>query len=137
MNSSGEETELSISKGLSAYVRTRLQLVSIETHEALAHFQGKLAPILIALVCATSVYFLILLALVSWLGKFLATLTDNPLVGWELAAILFAILHLLTILAMKKAITSKPKNPLFEYSKAELERDREWLQKNKPKKTNS
>ncbi|GHC62460.1 phage holin family protein [Roseibacillus persicicus] len=136
MNESGDETDLSFPKGLAAYLRTRLQLVSLETQEALAHLQGKLGPVLVAGISAISIYFLVLAALVSLLGKLLGLLGDHPLLGWEVAALLLAGLHIVIIFAMKKALTRKPPAPLFEYTRAELERDREWIQEHNPTSKN-
>lgn len=132
MNEPGEEPELSFPKGMAAYVRARLQLVSIETQEALAHLKGKFGAIFLVIVCAVGSYFLILAALVSFLGKLLGLLGKHPLLGWEVAALLLAGLHIVIIFAMKKKIQSKPEAPLFEYSRAELEHDREWIQEHKP-----
>jgi uncharacterized membrane protein YqjE len=132
MNESGDEDDLSFPKGMAAYIRTRLQLVSIETQEALAHLKGKLAPLFVIMVCAVGSYFLLLTALVSLLGKILGMLGNHPLLDWELAALLVAGLHIVIIFAMKRKITNEPSAPLFEYSRAELERDREWIQEHSP-----
>lgn len=137
MNEPGTEPELSFPKGMSAYFRTRLQLVSIETQEALAHLKGFLGPIIVILICAIGSYFLLLTALVSFLGKLLGLLGKHPLLGWEIAALLVAGLHIVIIFAMKKKITNGPSTPLFEYSRAELERDREWIQEHNPTSKNS
>ena len=129
------EVDLSLSKGLSSYLRTRLQLVSIESQEAFEHLKGKIAPLIIALICALVVYLLLVAAVVSLLGKMLSAISpDSTLLGWELAALLVAAGHVFILLKMKTLLTRIPKTPLFEYSRAELERDREWIQDNTPKK---
>lgn len=132
MNEPGDESDLSFPQGMAAYFRTRLQLVSIETQEALAHLKGKLAPLLLILGCAIVSYLLLLTAIVSLLGKALNLLGKHPLLGWEMAAFLVAGLHIVIIFAMRKKIQSQASAPLFEYSRAELERDREWIQENHP-----
>ena len=132
-----EESEVTLPKGMGSYLRTRLQLVSIETQEALEHLKGKLGPLFLVLVGAVGGYFLILAALVSFLGKLLGLMGNSPLLGWELAAFLVAGLHIALIFAMKKKISSKPPAPLYEYSRAEIERDREWIQEHNPKSKNS
>ena len=137
MNSPSDEPDLSLPKGLSAYLRTRLQLVSIESREACQHFQGKLLPALVVAICALSIYLLVLSATVSLLGKVLSMLGNHLLLSWEIAAFLVVGLHIVIIFAMKKKLTKKPKAPLFEYSRAELERDREWLQEHNPTNKNS
>ena len=96
MNEPGPEPDLSFPKGMSAYVKTRLQLASIETQEALAHLKHKLGPIVVILVCAVASYFLLLTALVSFLGKLLGLLGKSPFLGWELAALLVAGIHILS-----------------------------------------
>ncbi len=137
MNESNDESDLAFPKGMAAYLRTRLQLASIETQEALTHFKGKVGPLFLVLVCATGSYFLILAVLVSLLGKLLSLLGKHPILGWELAALLLAGLHIALIFAMKKRIIQKPTIPLYEYSRAELEHDREWIKENNPKNRNS
>ena len=136
-NDTDEDSELSFLQGMTAYLRTRLQLVSIETQEALAHLKEKIGPLLLALGCAVVGYFLILAALVSLLGKLLGLLGKSPLLGWELAALLVAGLHIYVIFAVRKKISIKPPTPLFEYSRAELERDREWIKENNLKSKSS
>ena len=139
MNPPSDEPEPSPSlpQGLVGYLRTRIQLVSIETREAGEHLQRKLLPIILVAVCALGTYLLLLAALVSLLGKVLKMMGEHLLLGWETAAFLVAGLHIVIIFAMKKKLTSKPNAPLFEYSRAELERDREWLQENKTTSKNS
>ena len=132
-----EEGDLSLGKGLSSYFRTRLQLVSIESQEALQHLKAKVAPLLIALACALVGYLLVIAAVVSFFGKMLSKLSpNNSLLGWELPALIIAGIHLIILLKMKNLLVQIPKAPLFEYSRAELERDREWIQENNPKKRN-
>ncbi|MBK1835129.1 phage holin family protein [Roseibacillus ishigakijimensis] len=132
MNESGNEPEISFPKGLSAYVRTRLQLISLETQEALVHLQGKMGPLVAVVICGLSAYVLVLAAVISLLGKALFLLTKNEFLGWEVIALGTAGLHIVIIKAMKAKITRKPKSPLFEYSRAELERDREWIHEHNP-----
>ncbi len=132
MNEPGDDSDLSFSAGITAYLRTRLQLVSIETVEALNHLKEKLLPIVIVLICAVGSYLLILAALVSFFGKVLGLIGKHPLLGWEFAALIVAGLHIGIIFWMKQKLTIKASGPLFEYSRAELERDREWIQEHKP-----
>ena len=134
MNQAGDEPESPLPKGLTSYVRTRLQLVSIETQEALTHLKGKVGPLVLVMVCAFFGYSLLLLAVVSLLGKLLSSW---GLWGWELSALILAGLHIGAIFLMKKKISAKPSSPLFEYSRAEIERDREWIQEHNPKNKNS
>ena len=137
MNEPNEEFDSSLPKGFSSYLRTRLQLVSIETQEALVFLKGKLGPVLMVLIAALTAYALTLTALVSFLGKLLGLVSEHPLIGWELIAFLIAGVHLVLIFAMKKKISKKPSTPLYEYSRAEIERDREWIQEHNPKSKNS
>lgn len=120
--------------GFGSYFRTRLQLVSIETQEALLHLREKLVPLVVALVCAIVAYLLLIAALVSFLGKLLTHWTGNPLVGWEIPGVLVLLLHTFILLKMKRSLARPSEMPLFEYSRAELERDREWIQDHTPKK---
>lgn len=124
----------SLGTGFASYFRTRLQLVSIETQEALLHLRAKVIPLVVALVCGVVVYLLLLATLISFLGKLLNHWTQSPFVSWEIPGLLVLILHALILFRMRKALTRPSETPLFEYSRAELERDREWIQDHTPKK---
>lgn len=130
----GEELNSSLGSGFGAYFRARLQLVSIETQEALLHLREKLVPLVVALVCALVVYLLLIAVLVSFLGKLLTHWTGQTLIGWEIPGVLILLLHAFILLKMKRSLTRPAETPLFEYSRAELERDREWIQDHTPKK---
>ncbi|MEM9080032.1 MAG: hypothetical protein AAGC74_05000 [Verrucomicrobiota bacterium] len=131
-----EDAGSSLGKGFQNYLGARFQLLALETREALTHYKGKLLPALITLASALSAYLLILAGLVSLLGKLLASFGKHPLLSWEIPALALAALHIFVLLKMARRLQQTPSQPLFEYSRAEIEHDREWLQENKLKKNN-
>ena len=92
-----------------------MQLVSIETQEALTHLKGKLLPIIVILVCAIGSYFLHSNS--SWFlssESCLGLLGKSPLLGWELRRpSSWQEFTSLLIFIMKKKITSKLSRPSF------------------------
>jgi uncharacterized membrane protein YqjE len=132
--SDGGNAERSLAQGVAEYLRSRLQLLAIESQEAKDHLQGKLVPLLVILVSGVSAYTLIMVALVGLLARALRAIPGFPWLDWEVAALLIALLHVTLLLGMKKALTRPLNRPLFEYSRAELERDRTWLHDNNPAK---
>lgn len=135
MNQFREDSEKdSLGHGVAEYFRARLQLLAIECEEAGSLLKGKLIPLLVILLSALTAYALITCAIVAFLGKLLRHLSGNPWLDWELVALLMGGLHLIILCQMKKKVTSAPSRPLFEYSRAELQRDRQWIQENNPTK---
>jgi uncharacterized membrane protein YqjE len=125
-----------LAQGVTEYLRSRLQLLAIESQEATGYLQGKLLPLVLFAISALSAYTLVMAALVGLLARALRAIPGSPLLDWEVAALLIAGLHLVVALRMKKALARPLDRPLFEYSRAELERDRTWLHDNNPAKKN-
>ncbi|MDP0490923.1 MAG: phage holin family protein [Verrucomicrobiota bacterium JB023] len=130
----GDDSGLSLGRGFATYLRARLQLLGIESQEALVFLKGKLLPLVVVLGCALITYLLVLAALISFLGKLLAAFSKHPLLGWEIPALLIAALHLVALLKFKNTLSQQPDEPLFEYTRAEIENDRQWLHENTPAK---
>ncbi|NIP91979.1 MAG: hypothetical protein GWO24_00260, partial [Akkermansiaceae bacterium] len=74
-------------------------------------------------------YALLLTAAVSLLGRWLASIWPGVLggSGWQLAAIIAALLHLLLACLLFNKLKRKPVPRLFEFTRAEFRKDREWL----------
>ncbi len=124
-------------QGLSNFLRLRVQLAAVELNEAREYIGHKIVPLLLILIAAITIYLLVVAAIVSFLGKLLTLLVKNPLFGWEFVALLLAGLHLFLIFKLRKALLNPPKTPLFEYTRAELDSDRQWIQQQSPTRKNS
>lgn len=128
MSSAGDEPTPSITEGFLSYLKARLQLLNIESLEAYEHLRQKLIPALLVAACGFLAYALILAAVVSLLGRLFLT--------WEVYALIFAAIHLIVLNKMRHRLLSKSQAPLFEYTRAEIEQDRQWLQnQNRSNKT--
>ena len=129
-----DEFDFSLGHGLAGYLRTRLQLLSIESQEAARHFGQKLIPVVVAITCAMVAYFLLVAMIVSLLGKALGAVTGSIYWGWEVIALIMALTHIFVLWRMKETLLKPPARPLFEFSRAEIERDRTWIKDNNPVK---
>ncbi|NNC89659.1 MAG: phage holin family protein [Akkermansiaceae bacterium] len=125
----GRAPQPSIGARLHTYLQARLDLFALESKEAagVVARQGVLG-VLLAL-AAFFAYVLILAAAVSLLGQWLASAWPDAFatVGWEVAALGFGLLHVLAAAAFFLLLRRKPDPPLFEYTRSEFQKDREWL----------
>jgi uncharacterized membrane protein YqjE len=110
------------------FVSARMELLALETREA-GHQAAKIG-VMAAIIagCAMIAWLAIVAGLIGWVaaaGKF----------PWYFAALGAAVLHLL-VAGIVVVILRRPSSPMFSISKAELLKDREWLQnlKDKPKR---
>lgn len=137
MNQFSEDEEKgSLGEGIAEYFRTRLQLLAIECQEAGGLLRERMVPLAVILLSGLTAYLLFTCALIGLLGRLLQKATGVSWIGWEAAALLVAGPHLIALFRMKKKLASPLRQPLFEYSRAELERDRTWIQENNPTKKN-
>lgn len=119
-------------EGLGDHLKARAELLAIESREAgeVVARKGLLALLVAgALVFA---YALLLVAAVAFLGHWIAGWSETlaPF-GWPLAAVTLGFLHLITGLILYKKLKSRPGEVLFEYTRAEIHKDRAWLDKGK------
>lgn len=114
-------------KDASAHVRIRAELLAIESKEA-AHLYGRkfglaLAGLLLLLIG----YLLILAGMIGILGAMISgsgvTLANWIGVAWALSG-----LHLIAgFLLLRKSKGSGSDDPVFEFTRNELKKDRQWL----------
>ena len=129
-DSSGIKEELSeFSKEAGTYLKTRAELLAIESQEA-GRIIGKRAGVLIAGILALVITYLTGLAAVIYLlGRWLDHLGDSILSNWAGASLLMAGAHLaLAFICLKKQKQIGKKVPLFEYTRAEWQKDQQWIQ---------
>lgn len=130
-DSSGIKEELSaFSKEAGVYLKTRAELLAIESQEA-GRILGKRAAVLIAGILALIVTYLTgLAAIIYLLGRWFDHVGDGVLANWAGAGLLMAGVHLLiAFICLKKQKNIGQKDPLFEYTRAEWQKDQQWIQK--------
>ena len=129
--SAGESAQ-QFREGLGDHLKARAELLAIETREAgeVVARKGSLA-----LVAATLLFFgyaLILVTVVFLLGEWVESLSDQLSGwGWQLTALTIGFLHFLFALALFRKLKRNRDLTLFEFTRAELNKDREWLNKSK------
>ncbi len=115
-------------EGLGDHLKARAELLAIETREA-GEFVARKGSL--ALVAATLLFFgyaLVLTTVVVLLGGWLESLTDQLSGwGWQVAALGIGFLHLVFALALFRKLKLAREPTLFEFTRAELNKDREWL----------
>ncbi|NRB28374.1 MAG: phage holin family protein, partial [Roseibacillus sp.] len=97
--------------------------------EAVAR-KGSLA--IAAVVFLFFAYALVLVTVVSLLGRWVESLSSQfSGLGWQLTALAAGFLHFLVALALFRKLKQKQELNLFEFTRAEFNKDREWLNQNK------
>ena len=119
-------------RGLEEHLRARAELLGIESREAAAFFARKSVLGLAAAGVTFSCYSLFLVATVSLLGRWLEGTWPRPFegIGWQVVALSFAALHLPLAFVLFSRLKRKSTAPLFEYTRAEFQKDRQWLDQN-------
>lgn len=127
------ETSTMMKTALSDFVKARVELASIEGKEA-ASFIGKQAAY--GIILAISLLFTWALILVGITGV-TAPLLDPLLAGkaswlpgWVLVIFILAALHAIIAAIFCTKLKKKPEMPLFELSRQEIQKDKQWLSKN-------
>ena len=128
---SGESAQ-QFREGLGDHLKARAELLAIETREAgeVVARKGSLA-----LITATLLFFgyaLVLATIVSLVGEWVESLSGQLTGrGWQLTALAAGFLHFLFALALFRKLKRNRDLTLFEFTRAELNKDREWLNKSK------
>ena len=122
-------TFTSFADGLRQYVAARGELLTIESREAarVAARKGALAAVIGTSIFAA--YALLLVAAVSVTGHWLHDLLPGKWsqFGWQTAALLAGLLHLAIAAGCFRALRRPPRQALFEVTRSELQKDRQWL----------
>ena len=90
---------------------------------------------ILGIVAGVAVFFayaLLLVASVALIGRWLDGALPETWAGsgWAIAAIIFGVLHAVLALLLFQKLKLKLPTPLFEYTRAEFQKDSEWLQTN-------
>lgn len=111
-------------RGVVVYLQARHQLFLIEAREAAAFLSNRLVLALVAFVFLACGYALLLVAAIilfsQWSG-----------LPWPYVCLLASALHLVVGYLFVRLAQRPPREPLFEESVKELEKDREWLANSK------
>ena len=119
----------SFADGLRQYLLARGELLSIESREA-ARVAGRKGTLAFLLACAVFFgYALLLTAAVALVGHWLGTILPGAWsqFGWQTAAVLAGLLHLGAAALCYRALRQPPSEPLFEVTRSEFQKDRQWL----------
>lgn len=130
---SSDESSGSISKilkGLQEYLAARTELLGIESAEAsqYAKRQAKLG-----IICAVAAFFgyaLALVAIIGILGNILGIFLDaSPLEDHavHIVALIVGAIHLFVAYRMLRKLSQPPETPLFEVTRSEFQKDRQWI----------
>lgn len=123
------DTMASFAQGLQQYLLARGELLSIESREAGRHATRK-AILGVALACAAIfAYGLFLCAAVSLVGGWIETRFSPRFdqIGWQCVALAAGLLHVLLALVLLHLLRRKPVEPLFDVTRREFQKDRQWL----------
>ena len=126
----GGENPPSFLRGLQQHLEARGELLAIESRDAVRHTVRKT---LLGTACAGAAFFaygLILCAAVSLSGPWLESRFPDHFdkIGWQCAALLIGLLHIIVAFIFLALLRRKPAEPLFEASRHEFQKDHQWIQ---------
>jgi uncharacterized membrane protein YqjE len=129
---SQDESESSFAhllRGLQDYLAARSELLEIESREAAEHAKRQTGLGIALAVAGFFGYTLVLVALILFLGAILAGFLPASLTphASAISALLFGGLHLLIAFLALRKLRQPPATPLFEVTRAEFQKDREWI----------
>lgn len=111
---------LSLANALAGFFESRLGLLVQESKSALVHLLLIAAAVIAALVLLVSGYVFLIVSIIFGIAHASG-------VSWVWIALAAAGLHLVLAVACGLFAKSQLTKPMFQYSVAELKRDREWL----------
>ena len=141
-DSSSDESSGSIPhllRGLQEYLAARTELLGIESAEASQFAKQQALHGIILAVAALFGYSLLLVAVIAIFGAVIAPLLPSPLndFGWHIIAIAAGSLHFLLAFRMLRKLRRPPGAPLFEVTRSEFQKDRQWIKDQQDKNESS
>ena len=118
----------SLARSAGRYLHARAELLSIEGREAVSLVGKRLISGIIAGCFIGLGYLLILVTAIALGGHYLAQNQEGMLANWMGASLIAAVIHLFLGLIFLSKARQKNKAPLFEYTRAEWEKDQQWIQ---------
>jgi len=133
--STGIKEELSaFSKEAGIYLKGRTELLTLEGKEAGRLLGRRLAVLIIGVGALIVSYLAFLITVIYLLGQWFDHLGDGLLVNWAGAALLITIVHLMIAFICFKTQKKMGKtDQLFEYTRAEWQKDQQWIQNDEKK----
>lgn len=128
--STGIKEELSaFSKEAGIYLKSRTELLALEGEEAGRILGRRLAVLIIGIGALIVSYLAFLITVIYLLGQWFEHLGDGLLANWAGAALLMTIAHLIIAFICFKTQSKIGKtDQLFEYTRAEWQKDQQWIQ---------
>ena len=133
--STGIKEELSaFSKEAGIYLKGRTELLTLEGKEAGRILGRRLAVLVIGIGALFISYLAFLITVIYLLGQWFDRLGDGLLTNWAGAALLITIAHLMIAFICFKTQRKMGKTEqLFEYTRAEWQKDQQWIQNDEKK----
>ena len=128
--STGLKEELSaFSKEASIYLKGRTELLALEGKEAGRILGRRLTVLVIGIGALIVSYLAFLITVIYLLGQWFEHLGAGLLANWAGAALLMTIAHLIIAFICFKTQRKMGKtDQLFEYTRAEWQKDQQWIQ---------
>ena len=111
---------LSLANSLAGFFETRIALFARESKSALLHLLLLAGAVVTALVLVVSGYIFLIVSIIFGIAHAAG-------ISWVWIALAGALLHFVLAIGCGLFAKSQLTKPMFEFSMAELKRDREWL----------
>ena len=121
--------------GFRDYLAARSELLAIESKEAATFARRQLGGVILLILGAFFGYAFLQLGLAFLLGLLFSALLPPDLspYGWLFGTAVLALLNLGIAWGAWTRLRRPPETPLFEVSRAEFEKDREWINQQQQK----
>ncbi len=130
--SPASESSHQFREGLGDHLKARAELLAVEASEAREILARRGSLAVAASIILIFAYALVLITVISLLGRWVESLSSQLTgLGWQLTALAAGFLHLtLSLLLFRKLKQTRGLN-LFEFTRAEIKKDGEWLNQGK------
>lgn len=126
---SGLKDEIaSVARNAGGYLQARAELLAIEGEEATSIISKRLVSKMIAAFSLGIAYLSILIAGIALGGTHIAQIVEHPLANWMGLTFATGSIHLAIGLLFRVKARAKNTLPLFEYTRSEWEKDKQWIQ---------
>ncbi|MCH1510095.1 MAG: phage holin family protein [Akkermansiaceae bacterium] len=128
--STGTKEELSaFSKQAGIYLKSRTELLALEGKEAGRILGRRLTVLIIGIGALIVSYLAFLITVIYLVGQWFDQLGDGLFANWAGAALLITIVHLIiAFICFKTQRKIGKTDQLFEYTRAEWQKDQQWIQ---------
>ena len=130
--SPASESSHQFREGLGDHLKARAELLALEASEAREILIRRGSLMVAATILLVFAYALVLVTVISLLGRWVESLCSqlNGL-GWQITALVAGFLHLTLSLLLFRRLKRKQELNLFEFTRAEIKKDGEWLNQGK------